>query len=361
MLSNESKLKLFMESLGIYSPTGSEHELAEFIMELLTMNGFEARIDDVGNVIATRGGSGEPNLWLHAHMDTVPGFIEVRREGNKIIGRGASDDKGPLMAMVFAFMESELPRGTLVLTAVVHEEGDSLGTRHLITGNHVHRPTGIIIGEPTGINKIVTKYRGGSTKLEVMVRTRGGGHASNPDLDSNSILIAMNVYKDLWDALKAGVSYESILVTPTVMNCGEAENMIPSNCRLVLDVRIPPGRSCRDIENAINELGVKYGGSITINMKWCTEPVEVPINNLSARAVSRAIIKVLNERPTLARKWGTSDMNELARLTSNIVAYGPGGDGAFSHSLEEYILVDDFLRAVDIYKQAVFEFMSMYR
>ncbi len=357
MLNNESKLKLFIESLGIYSPTGGEHELAEFITELLTMNGFEARIDDVGNVIAIRGG-GEPTLWLHAHMDTVPGFIEVRREGNKVIGRGASDDKGPLMAMVFAFMESELPRGTLVLTAVVHEEGDSLGTQHLIMGNHVPRPTGIIVGEPTGINKIVTKYRGG-TRLEVNVRTRGG-HASNPDLDSNSILIAMNVYRDLWNALKAGAAYENILVTPTIMNCGEAENMIPSNCRLVLDVRIPPGKTCRDVENAINELGTRYGGSITINMRQCTEPVEVPINNLSARAVSRAIIKVLNERPMLARKWGTSDMNELVRLTSNIVAYGPG-DGASSHSLEEYILVEDFLRAVDIYKQVVVEFMSMYR
>lgn len=190
-------------------------------------------------------------------------------------------------------MESELSRGTLVLTAVVHEESDSLGTRHLMVSNHVPRPTGIIVGEPTGgIDKVVTKYRGGGTKLEVSVRTKGG-HASNPDLDSNSILIAMNVYRDLWNALMAGTSYENFLVTPTIMNCGEAENMIPSNCRLILDVRIPPGRSCKDVENAINQLRTKYGEFVAINMRWCTEPVEVPVNNASARAVSRAIIKVL--------------------------------------------------------------------
>ncbi|ADN49612.1 M20/M25/M40 family metallo-hydrolase [Vulcanisaeta distributa] len=357
MFSDEAKLKLLMEALNIYSPTGGEHELAEFLVELMTMNGFEAKIDEVGNVIAVKG-SGEPVLWLHAHMDTVPGFIEVRREGSKVIGRGASDDKGPLMAMVIAFMESELSRGTLVLTAVVHEEGDSLGTRHLMVSNHVPRPTGIIVGEPTGIDKVVTKYRGG-TKLEVSVRTKGG-HASNPDLDSNSILIAMNVYRDLWNALMAGTSYENFLVTPTIMNCGEAENMIPSNCRLILDVRIPPGRSCKDVENAINQLRTKYGEFVAINMRWCTEPVEVPVNNASARAVSRAIIKVLGRGPTLARKWGTSDMNDLASLTRNIVAYGPG-DGAFSHSLEEYVLIDDYLRAIDIYKQAVVEFMNIYK
>lgn len=77
---------------------------------------------------------------------------------------------------------------------------------------------------------MVVKYRGGGTRLEVNVRTRGGGHASNPDLGSNSILIAMNVYRDLWNTLMAGTSYENFLVTPTIMNCGEAENMIPSNC-----------------------------------------------------------------------------------------------------------------------------------
>ena len=357
MFNDETRLKLLMEALNTYSPTGGEHELAEFLTELLTMNGFEARIDDVGNVIAVRG-NGEPILWLHAHMDTVPGFIEVRREGDKVIGRGASDDKGPLMAMMIAFMESELRRGTLVLTAVVHEEGDSLGTRHLITGNHVPRPIGIIVGEPTGIDKVVTKYRGG-TKLEVNVRTRGG-HASNPDLDSNSILIAMNVYREIWNALMAGTSYENFLVTPTMINCGEAENMIPSNCRLILDVRIPPGKSCRDIEGVVDVLRSKYGEVVTINTRWCTEPVEVSVNNVSARAVSRAIIKVLGRGPVLARKWGTSDMNDLAVLTGNIVAYGPG-DGAFSHSLEEYILIDDYLKAIDIYKQAVIEFMNIYK
>ena len=357
MFSDEARLKLLMEALNIYSPTGGEHELAEFLSELLIMNGFEARIDDVGNVIAIRG-SGEPVLWLHAHMDTVPGFIEVRREGGKIIGRGASDDKGPLMAMTIAFMESKLSRGTLVLAAVVHEEGDSLGTRHLITGNHVPRPSGIIVGEPTGVDRVVTKYRGG-TKIEVNVKTRGG-HASNPDLDSNSILIAMNVYRDLWNALGAGTSYENFLVTPTMINCGEAENMIPSNCRLILDIRIPPGRSCRDVENAVNEVLSRYGGSVSINVRWCTEPVEVPVNNASARAVSRAIIKVLGRGPVLARKWGTSDMNDLVVLTRNMVAYGPG-DGTFSHSLEEYILIDDYLRAIEVYKHAVSEFMSIYR
>ena len=355
MFTDETKIKLLMEALSIYSPTGAEHYFAEFLRELLIMNGFDAKIDDVGNVIAVRG-EGGPVLWLHAHMDTVPGFIDVKREGDKIIGRGASDDKGPLMAMTIAFMESDLPRGTLVLTAVVHEEGDSLGTANLINGNHVPRPSGIIVGEPTGINRVVTKYRG-SAKIEVVIRTRGG-HASNPDLASNAILIAMDVYSKLRNYLRVGVNYEDFLATPTIMNCGEAENTIPSNCRLVIDVRIPPGKSCNDVRSVVAALSNEFNNA-HVGIKWCTEPVEVPVNNPTVRAVSRAIIKVLGERPVLARKWGTSDMNELVKLTRNLVAYGPG-EGVISHSLEEYILIEDYLRAIEIYKQAIREFMNIY-
>ncbi|MFB6470018.1 MAG: M20/M25/M40 family metallo-hydrolase [Vulcanisaeta sp. AZ3] len=356
MFADEAKLKLLMESLSIYSPTGEEHEFAEFLRELFIINGFDARTDDVGNVIVIKG-EGKPVLWLHAHMDTVPGFIEIKREGDRIIGRGASDDKGPLMAMAIAFIESELDKGTLVFTAVVHEEGDSLGTANLIRGTHVPKPGGIIVGEPTGINKVVTKYRGG-TRIEVIVRTRGG-HASNPDLNSNSILIAMGIYEKLREYLKAGINYEDFLVTPTIMNCGEAENMIPSNCRLILDVRIPPGKSCDEVRKVIERLNSELSNNINVNMRWCTDPVEVPINNPSIRAISRAIIKVLGEKPILARKWGTSDMNDLAKLTSNLVAYGPG-DGSLSHSLEEYVLVNDYLRAINIYRQAINEFMNIY-
>jgi LysW-gamma-L-lysine carboxypeptidase len=41
------------------------------------------------------------------------------------------------------------------------------------------------------------------------------------------------------------------------------------------------------------------------------------------------------------------------------VAYGPG-EGILSHSLEEYILIGDYLRAVEVYKQAIREFMNIY-
>ena len=51
------------------------------------------------NIVATKG-SGSPKILLCGHMDTVPGKIKVRKEGDYLYGRGASDAKAPLMAML---------------------------------------------------------------------------------------------------------------------------------------------------------------------------------------------------------------------------------------------------------------------
>jgi LysW-gamma-L-lysine carboxypeptidase len=66
-------------------------------------------------------------VWLHAHMDALPGLLSVRYENGVVWGRRAVDDKGPLVAYMKAFLEAE-PRGTLVLALVTAEEDDSART-----------------------------------------------------------------------------------------------------------------------------------------------------------------------------------------------------------------------------------------
>lgn len=352
MIGDDRKVAALREAVGIYSPTGREGEMAKYLFELLSGMGESPLVDGAGNVVAVKG-SGPPVLWLHAHMDTVPGFMDVALDGDRLIGRGASDDKAPLMAMTFAFLESHVERGTLVLAAVVQEEGDSVGTSFLASSASPPRPSFIIVGEPTGIDRLVTKYRG-SVKLRIAVETRGG-HASNPDFGSNAILIAMKAYESISAALGVGGRYEDYLATPTIINCGTASNVIPSRCELVVDVRIPPGKSCGELIQALKGLEPGLGASISAGK--CVDPVEVDVANPASRAIARSIIATLGTRPVPARKWGTSDMNELRALTTSMVAYGPG-DGSLSHSGAEYVSVRDYLASIRVYRRAVEELLS---
>ena len=67
--------------------------MAEFLADKCDDLGFEdIQIDEVGNIIA-RKGSGSPRIMLCGHMDVVPGKVKVRKEGDSLYGRGASDEK----------------------------------------------------------------------------------------------------------------------------------------------------------------------------------------------------------------------------------------------------------------------------
>ncbi len=66
-------------------------------------------------------------VWLHPHMDTLPGLLSVRYKNGVVWGRGAVDDRGLLVAYMNAFLDAE-PRGTLILALVTAEEDNSAGT-----------------------------------------------------------------------------------------------------------------------------------------------------------------------------------------------------------------------------------------
>lgn len=329
--------QLLVDVLNIYSPSHGEGELAKYLHSFLKRYVPDVWIDEAGNVVAVKGG-GSPVVWLHAHMDTVPGPLPVRSEGGVVWGRGAVDDKGPLVAYLKAFLDSE-PRGTLVLTLVTAEEDDSAGTEALLRRGPP-RPTHIYVGEPTHLH-IAYAYRGGA-KVYIELQSRGG-HASSP-IYGNIVEELYAIYQEVKKALGHAERYDAFTVTPTVVQCGEVPNKVPTRCIMVLDVRVPPGRNCRDLLLSLPP---------SARATSCTEPVEVSPTNPAARALTRALIK-LGIEPKLSRKWGTADFNLLAMLTKNIVAFGPG-DPVYAHTEDERIEIAHVETAASALKLAVEE------
>lgn len=82
-------IKMLEKALRLYTPSLAEKPMAEFLADKCDDLGFEnIKIDEVGNLIATIG-SGSPRVLLCGHMDTVPGKVKVRKEGDFLYGRGA--------------------------------------------------------------------------------------------------------------------------------------------------------------------------------------------------------------------------------------------------------------------------------
>ncbi|MFP3315356.1 MAG: M20/M25/M40 family metallo-hydrolase [Caldivirga sp.] len=339
---NEDEVRGLLASvLRIYSPSGGEGEVADFILKYLKSHGVDAWLDKAGNVISIRG-NGDRVLWLHAHMDTVPGFIEVREDGGLVYGRGAVDDKGPLVSMVTAFLNSN-PGITLVLTLVTREESDSLGSLTLVNSD-LPKPTGIVVGEPTNMH-IAYSYRG-SAKVEVKCLGHGG-HTAGPGVEDNPILKVYGALNGIINRLGSGQSSQSYTVTPTMVHCGDHPGKVPTECSMVINVRIPLNSTCIELERML-------GGMECVRVVDCTDPVSVSVNNPVIRALVRASLRN-GIKPTLSRKLGTSDMAVLAKLTLNMAAYGPG-DPTLSHGPVEYININDVALASRILINAIEEF-----
>ena len=112
------------------SVLGNEEGVARLVRGELEARGFEVEADRVGNVIGVVRGSSGPVFLFDAHMDTVdvsdesewryPPF-EGRVEGDRLYGRGSSDMKGALAAMIEGLGSlTEVPvKGTLLLCASV--------------------------------------------------------------------------------------------------------------------------------------------------------------------------------------------------------------------------------------------------
>src|SRR5438477_11014993 len=175
-LVTETGIVLCEEMLSIPSPSTQERQLGQWLVSRLRSMGFAARRDEAGNVIAFWG-RGPREVLLLGHMDTVPGFIPVRREGDRLFGRGAVDAKGPLAAAITAVARQ--PAGAayrFTVIGAVEEEGSSRGARHLTS----RRPPDQLIGlEPSGWDAVTLGYKG-SLKLRYRL-SQPMGHGAGPN------------------------------------------------------------------------------------------------------------------------------------------------------------------------------------
>ena len=180
------------------SDNTGELAIANFLRDYLTSQGFHVTLEEVlpdrPNLIARLPGSeAKPRIMLAPHLDTVgvegmtiPPFSGSISEG-KIHGRGASDTKGPMAAMITALIESKSTLNALPIAidfvAFCGEESAQQGSKHFAQ-HHASDYIFAIAGEPTSLDLVnVTK---GSAWLTVTA-TGKAAHSSQPHLGENAI------------------------------------------------------------------------------------------------------------------------------------------------------------------------------
>lgn len=334
-----------------------EGRIAAFLAEWLRGIGARVELREVlpgrPNVVAHWPGdrAGKPRLLFAPHTDTVsaagmtiaPFGGEVR--DGKIWGRGASDTKGPMAAMLWALreMRERLPAlgHEIWFAGLMSEETDQHGSRALAAQE---RFDFVIAAEPTGLDVVHTHK--GSAFLNLATSGRAA-HASRPELGENAIEKMLGVLAWMRTELAAefAAQRDPVLGSSTLsigtIRGGSKTNVIPDRCEASVDLRFVPAHYRPAI---IDELRARL-------RRICPdlEVQAVPAPPLFTDP-AHPLIAALGEcgaRPVGA-PW-FCDACYFAERGMPAVALGPGSI-AQAHTRDEHIAIADLEKGAEFFE-----------
>jgi succinyl-diaminopimelate desuccinylase len=370
-------------------PAATELAVARHVERWLRDEGFEVEVHEVApgrpNVLAMYGDrTAGPTLLLEGHTDVVtegdpaqwthaPFGAEL--VDGRIYGRGSADMKSGLAAAMIA--AAALKRsgtrlgGRLVVGALVDEEGDMIGARHLAQTPLGRELSAAIICEPEQ-NELCLEQRG-----VVWARVTAHGrmaHGAMPEAGVNPITALGALLREVprlerrLRRLCEGSRYlRPPTVTPTVVQAPvqgvPQSNVIPSTAHATLDVRLTPGPDAAAVGKEIDEACRRAMDACPgTRVEW--QPLNgyrlatrVDRSEPLARAMAWAVRNVTGKPPRYGGVPGSTD-GTILRMTLGIpiVTCGPG-NRLIPHRADEYVEVTELVDAARIYVASAVRFL----
>lgn len=331
--------ELLTEMLRIPSVSGDEGRLAAWLVEALGDAGFDARLDEAGNVIALWG-NGEREVMLAGHLDTVAGAIPVRVESGSLYGRGSVDAKGPLAAAITAV--SRQPRDgavRYVVAGLVEEETSSRGARHLLTTRAA--PSQLVVLEPSGWEGITIGYKGCVRLRWSLAQPASHTAGAEPSAADRGVQFvrALQDHARTWSGA-AGIFDR---LDARVVSCNTGGDGLEDAARFDVSLRVPPAYDIARLVDDVCQLSVR--GAIEVIS------AELPVRLDRSTRLARCFVDAIRRSggaPRYKLKTGTADLNLLAPAwRCPALAYGPG-DSRLDHTRDEHIQLGDLARGIDV-------------
>ena len=318
---------------------------------------------DRSNLFATFGPRNVPGYVLSAHLDVVPVAQEgwtgdpfrLRRDGDRLVGRGAADMKGFVACALSA--AAALPRRLsrpLHIALSYDEEVGCVGVRHMIARlpELCAPPLGCIVGEPTGLRPVLRHKGKAGGRVTVSGRS---GHSSRPDLADNAIHLAAEVVLAIrarHDRFAAEGPFHGAFAPPAstlqvgVIGGGTSLNTVPDACRVDWEVRAVPGVEplavAAEIAAAVERILAPHRAAGREVGALCEVLSAYPALDLAAESELCGLVAGLSGRAVLeAVSYGTEAGLYQAAGVPSIVC-GPG-DIAQAHRPDESIAASELV------------------
>jgi acetylornithine deacetylase/succinyl-diaminopimelate desuccinylase-like protein len=372
------------EFVKIASETGQEQAGSLFFADLLRKNGFEVSLDEVENnrwnVYASLNSPAahavKPSLMFNGHIDTIPAgrCVQPAIQGGWVMGRGAEDMKGGLVAMVHAVTALRQAglrlAGDLWITGVIGHEapaGRKEGPKRLI--QHLRsrrmRADAIIIGEgPCAIWAASL----GSTIFKVTITSDLGPihtikvpYGANPARWLGELLTEFERLEQSFSEAPAHPLCGHERLNVGMVSAGDYPNRLPNTCSVTGTWRWQPGKTHQDVrahlERICKELTRQSGLTFEASFEAAREPFETPGDHRVIRALRLAGRIASGAPPEVIGMGLVGDANFYMNDSGTpTVYYGPAHETA--HSDAERVSVAQLTHCAKVYALAAIIFCN---
>ncbi|TFF98705.1 MAG: M20 family peptidase, partial [Promethearchaeota archaeon] len=411
------KLKNYMDSFKIHNELYSlENNRANFIASLNS--------DYHGETLIYNG-----------HMDVVPpGEIDdwkypplsAHIKRNKYMyGRGTSDMKGALVAMIIALkilkgLDLDTKRNLIVLAVCDEETLGELGAQWSIKNILEEKSIDssfAIVGEVSGLPPLPKALIVGEKgHVTIKIVTHGiECHSSIPFEGKNAIYMMSDIIQNLdkineyFDDISPPISRNELMnrlseIFPTkdifekifneqprlqnfikalntftknlnIIEGGVKDNVIPGKCEAIMDFRTLPGINSEMIIDALTQLiNIYCNYEVKEEHKRETDELYVSLEVLSEAEASywegwESSSRLKTLKSYSEKIYGNTSFYSLFPATTDAryfrnsgfcpktIVYGPG-DGSITHSVNEYIEIEDFINIIKVYTLFGYNFLT---
>jgi acetylornithine deacetylase len=259
-INNKRVRQLLRKMVNIYSPSGKEADIVDFLHNYLKRHGLPVvrqSVDEGRDNLIVEPDDIEAEMVFLGHLDTVEaydlqtyGYNEVDSEA---FGLGTADMKGGCAAMVEAFLtlwENSYVNLPVALALVVGEEESGDGTQKLMREFDF---SSAVVGEPTDLLPCLSHY----SYLEIQVNTRGNRiHASlapqSPNPVSSMLHLLLEFIHHFDNNLKDSIYNFRNLVS------SQSGFAVPEYCEAWVDLHLPPLTNMGQLTLELEELHEGY-------------------------------------------------------------------------------------------------------
>ena len=293
----------------------------------------------------------KPTLLLNSHHDTVkpnqaytndPFKAIVKDE--KLFGLGSNDAGGCLVSLLATFTyfyaNENLPYNLVIVASAEEESSGKKGLNSVL--KHLPELDCAIVGEPTLMQLAVAEK--GLLVLDVKVKGTPS-HAAHQN-DDSAIYKTISVIEWFKNHTYEKISEQlgPVKMTVTQINAGSQHNVVPSECNLVVDIRVNDCYTNEEVLKIVKE-----------NITAEVAPRSMHLN-ASSIPVSHELVQagIRLGRTT----YGSPTLSDQAVLSCKSLKLGPG-DTLRSHSADEFIYLNEIEEGIELYIKILTDFFKL--